>query len=114
MRPIVEAEFAKHDRAEWERRLREADVPHAPVVTGLELAEHPQMDWLDMYEPERPDGQRLVRAPWRFDDQRGGKPNGAPELGENTSEMALKVLPPEEVDRLIETGVLLQSSNLDA
>ncbi len=114
LRPIVEAEFAKHDRAEWERRLREADVPHAPVVTGLELAEHPQMDWLDMYEPERPDGQRLVRAPWRFDDQRGGKPNGAPELGENTSEMALKVLPPEEVDRLIETGVLLQSSNLDA
>lgn len=110
LRPIVEAEFAKYDRAEWERRLREADVPHAPVVTGQELPDHPQMDWLDMYEPARADGLRLVRGPWRFEDQRAGKPAGAPELGADTREMALKVLPPEDVDRLIAEGVLLQAA----
>lgn len=108
LRPIVQAEFAKHDQAEWLRRLGEADVPHAPVVTALELPDHPQMQWLDMYEPARPDGQRLVKAPWRFDDVRGGKPNGAPELGEHTREMALKVLNSEQVDQLISDGVIAQ------
>lgn len=108
LRPIVEAEFADRDRAEWERRLRENDVPHAPVVTGLELPENPQMQWLDMFEPAREDGLRLVRAPWRFDDARAGKFQGAPELGQNTREMALKVLPAEDVDRLIAKGVLVQ------
>lgn len=109
LRPIVEAEFAKYDRAEWERRLGEADVPYSPVVTGLELPEHPQMQWLDMFEPARDDGLRLVRAPWRFDDERGGKTQGAPELGQNTREMALKVLPKEQVDKLIGAGVLVQA-----
>lgn len=109
LRPIVEAEFARRDRAEWERRLWEADVPHAPVVTGLELPEHPQMQWLDMYEPARDDGLRLVKAPWRFDDARAGKPRGAPQLGQNTREIALEVLPAPKVDWLVEAGVLVQA-----
>ena len=109
LRPIVEAEFAKRDQDDWRERLRAADVPYAPVITGLELTENPQMQWLDMYEPARADGLRLMRGPWRFDDKRNGKPPAAPAIGANTRDYALKVLPEAEVDRLIADGVLVQA-----
>ena len=109
LRPIVEAEFLKHDRDTWEEKLSAADVPHTPVYAALEVPEHPQMQWLDMYEPPRADGLRLVRAPWRFDGDRAGKPLGAPEMGQDTRELALNVLPEEDVDRLIAAGVLAQA-----
>ncbi|MBF9032675.1 CoA transferase [Rhodobacterales bacterium HKCCE2091] len=108
LRPIAQAEFARHDRDEWLRRLTANDVPHAPLVTGLELTEHPQMQWLDMYDPPRPDGLRLSRAPWRFDGERGGKSGDAPEIGAHTREVALTVLAADEVDRLIAAGVLAE------
>ena len=108
LRPIVEAEFAKRDRADWERRLIEADVPYAPVVSIDELPSNEQMQWLDMFEPEH-NGQRLVRAPWRINGERARQSKGAPKIGEHTREVALEVLPPEQVDRLIETGVLAQA-----
>lgn len=107
LRPLVEAEFLKHDRAEWERRLVAADVPFAPFVTVDELPENEQMKWLDMFEPER-NGQRLVRAPWRINGTRPGKPDPAPEIGANSREMALEVLPADEVDALIAKGILRQ------
>lgn len=109
LRPIVEEEFAKRDQAEWRDRLRDADVPYAPVVTGLELTEHPQMQWLDLYEPAREDGLRVMRGPWRFDDTRNGKPTEAPAIGANTRDYALQVLPAADVDRLIAEGVLVQA-----
>jgi crotonobetainyl-CoA:carnitine CoA-transferase CaiB-like acyl-CoA transferase len=108
LRPLVEAEFVKHDFVYWERRLVEADVPYAPVVSVDELPTNEQMQWLDMFEPER-NGQRLVRAPWRINGERAGQPRGAPEIGENTREIALEVLALAEVDRLIARGVLLQA-----
>lgn len=109
LRPIVEEEFLKRDQAEWLQRLLDADVPHAPVVTAIELPENPQMLWLDMYEPAREDGLRLVRAPWRFNDERSHRGSNAPQVGENTREIASTVLSAEEVDRLIAAGVLAQS-----
>jgi crotonobetainyl-CoA:carnitine CoA-transferase CaiB-like acyl-CoA transferase len=108
LRPIIENEFVKYDRPEWERRLVEADVPYAPVVTAAELPNHPQMKWLDMYEPER-DGLRLVRAPWRFSGHRPTRQFRAPDLGEHSREVALQVLPPADVDTLIASGVLVQA-----
>jgi len=62
LRPIIEAEFRKFDRAEWERRLIEADVPYAPVLTAEELPNHPQMKWLDMYERKKVASARHWRA----------------------------------------------------
>lgn len=107
LRPLVEAEFLKRDRADWERRLIEADVPFAPVVSIDELPTNDQMQWLDMFEPER-DGQRLVRAPWRLNGQRPGKQKGAPAIGAHTRELALEALSPEAVDALLAKGVLTQ------
>ena len=109
LRSIAEAEFLQHDRDEWERRLIAADVPFAPVVTGQELPEHPQMKWLDAYEPPREDGLRLVRPPWRFDGTRSDQPNGAPELGQHSREVASSVLEPDEVERLIARGIISQA-----
>lgn len=108
LRPIVQAEFSRHDRAEWERRLIAADVPFAPIVTGLELIEHPQMQWLEMYDPPRDDGLRLLRAPWRFEGRRGGKSGDAPEVGAHTRILAESVLDPAEVNRLLASGVLAE------
>lgn len=109
LRDILEQEFIKKNRDEWEHRLSEAGVPHAPVLETLELPDHPQMQWLDMYEEPGDDGLRMVRPPWRFDDERGRKPTVAPEIGQNTRELALQVLSAEEVDRLIAAGILAQA-----
>ena len=108
LRPIVEAEFKRRDRAEWEARLIEFDVPFAPVLTAAELVSHPQTEWLDMMEPER-NGLALVRAPWRFAGERPGRDFEAPHIGEHTREIAARVLGSADVDRLIAEGVLVQS-----
>ncbi len=108
LRPLIEAEFKKYDREEWERRLVQDDVPYAPVLTAKELPDHPQMQWLDMYEEPR-DGVRLVRLPWRFSGVRPHRPERAPDLGEHSREVALQVLTPPDVDRLIADGVLVQA-----
>ena len=60
--------------------------------------------------PLVPTARALVKAPWRFDDVRTGKPTGAPELGSHTREVGVsKCLPAEDVDRLIAAGVLKQA-----
>jgi crotonobetainyl-CoA:carnitine CoA-transferase CaiB-like acyl-CoA transferase len=109
LRPLILAEFLKHDRAEWERRLIEADVPFAPVVSIDELPDNEQVKWLDMFEPARPDGQRLLKAPLRINGERPGKPVGAPEIGANSREVAQEVLPAETVDDLLTKGVIAET-----
>lgn len=107
LKPIIEAEFAKRTRAEWEERLIAEDVPFAPVLTMSELAEHPQTKWLKLLEPER-DGKLLVRPPMRFQGERPTRAFDAPEVGQHSRELAAEFCGPEEADRLIADGVLLQ------
>jgi crotonobetainyl-CoA:carnitine CoA-transferase CaiB-like acyl-CoA transferase len=109
LRRIVEAEFLKHARKEWVRRLVECDVPFAPVLTAEEMATHPQTEWLQLLEPER-DGLSLVRPPWRFSGERPNRPFPAPHIGEHSREVALRLLEPDEVERLIASGVLVQAA----
>jgi crotonobetainyl-CoA:carnitine CoA-transferase CaiB-like acyl-CoA transferase len=113
LKPIVETEFLKASRYEWERRLIEADVPFAPVLTVNELAVHPQTKWLQMLERGE-DGTMLVRPPWRFDGERGHRTGKVAAIGEHSREVALQFLPADEVEMLITKGVLKQAADTGA
>ncbi|RQP04166.1 MAG: CoA transferase [Paracoccus sp. BP8] len=105
LKAIVEAEFLTRNRSEWERRLIDADVPFAPVLDLHELHDHPQMQWLDMFEPQDGDKQ-LLRAPWRFDGVRPTRPVPAPLTGQHTREILSGICDAAELDRLGREGVI--------
>ena len=107
LKPIVEAEFLKRDRREWEARLIAEDVPFAPVLTMEDWATHPQTEHLELLEPER-DGMVLVRGPWRFRGERPRRECRAPEIGEHSREVAAEFCAPEDVELLIKEGVIVQ------
>lgn len=105
LEPILKGLFLTRTRAEWERRLLEADVPYAPVLSVEEVVAHPQTEWLELMEPER-NGLALVRPPFRFDDIRPGRSLDAPMPGEHSDQIAAEVLSPVEVETLRANGVL--------
>jgi formyl-CoA transferase len=107
LRPIVEAEFARRSREDWEARLIAEDVPFAPVLTMKDVAHHPQTEWLAMLEPEH-GGKTLVRGPWRFNGKRPERPFEAPEVGQHSIEVAREVCSEDQVADLIAHGVILQ------
>lgn len=107
LKPIIEAEFAKRSRDEWQDRLVANDVPFAPVLTMEDLATHPQTEWLQMLEPER-NGKTLVRGPWRFNGERPHRNFTTPEVGEHSREVAAEFCTPEDLDVLITDGVIVQ------
>jgi crotonobetainyl-CoA:carnitine CoA-transferase CaiB-like acyl-CoA transferase len=113
LKPILEAEFLKHDRDEWERRLIAHDVPFAPVLTVEELAGHPQIEWLGLLEPPR-DGNVLVRPPWRFQGERPKRAFDAPYIGEHSREVAQEVRSSAEIERLLAAGVIHQGGPRDS
>jgi crotonobetainyl-CoA:carnitine CoA-transferase CaiB-like acyl-CoA transferase len=102
---IVETEFLGKTSAEWVERLTKYDVPYAPVLTLPEYLRHPQVEWLEMLEPEQ-DGLALLRPPWRFGGQRPHRDPHATVVGEHTREIALEVYDDATVDRLFADGVL--------
>lgn len=108
LKPIMEAEFARRNRDEWERLLVEHDVPFAPVLTMEELSAHPQTEWLDLLEPER-NGNHLVRPPWRFFGERPRRDFDAPLIGEHSRDVALQVMDAAAVERLLAEGVIFQA-----
>lgn len=100
IKSIFEEEFAKRPLAEWEEILIREDVPHAQALTIHQLAEHPQTKWLDLIE-YRPNGQAMVRPPWRFDGERPHRAFRAPYVGEHTLEVFGKIRSPEQLAALI-------------
>ena len=103
--PIVEAEFAKQSKDYWEKVLTEADVPFAPVLSMTGYLEHEQVEHLKLVEWQ-PDGLPLIRPPWTFDGERPDRGTRAPKVGSDTRAVASEVLPAEEIDALLERGVL--------
>lgn len=103
--PIVEAEFARRTLGDWEERLTHFDVPYAPVQTMATYVEHPQTQWLDLFEPGA-HGMSLLRAPWRFDGARPDRGGPTPRLGQHTREIAGEVYDDERVEKLIALDVL--------
>ena len=103
--PIVEAEVAKRTYDEWAKILSDHDVPFSPVHTMDGFIRHPQVEWLELVEPEH-DGLSLLRPPWRFDGTRPDRKAKAPRVGQHTREIAAEVYAPERIEALISSGVL--------
>lgn len=103
--PILAAAMTTRPADEWETILIENDVPFSPVHTISSLRADPQIQWLDMYEPEA-NGVAQVRPPWRFNGQRPHRDQPAPRVGEHTAIIAAEVYGPEQTDALIASGVL--------
>jgi crotonobetainyl-CoA:carnitine CoA-transferase CaiB-like acyl-CoA transferase len=102
---ILDGEFMLRPADEWEKLLIEHDVPFAPVLSMEGYRNHPQVQWLDVFEPES-DGLALTRVPWRFEGERPGRPGTAPRVGEHTVEVAGEVYGSEQVQSLVDAGVL--------
>jgi crotonobetainyl-CoA:carnitine CoA-transferase CaiB-like acyl-CoA transferase len=102
---ILDGEFMLRPADEWEKLLIGHDVPFAPVLSVGGYREHPQVQWLDVFEPER-DGLALTRVPWRFEGERPGRPGSAPRVGEHTLEVAGEVYDDDRIQSLLDAGVL--------
>lgn len=91
---ILDAEFAKHDIAEWGRRLDAEDVVWAPVQTPAQVADDPQAEAAGAFV-DIPDGQggtgRSVAGPVRLPEPDGTTADRvrgpAPGIGEHTEEI---------------------------
>lgn len=105
IKALLEAEFIKQPRAEWERRLVAEDVPFAPALTMLEIAQHPQMEWLGMIGAET-QGHTLIDSPWRFDGERPRRTPHVPEIGEDTRAVLAEFLDAAEIDDFVARGIV--------
>ena len=80
---LLEEAFAQDDRNGWLARLREADIPCAPVNDYEALAASEQV-WANGYLTELADEQgemrRVVGMPWRFSETPGAVQGHAPKL----------------------------------
>ncbi|MET7508509.1 CaiB/BaiF CoA-transferase family protein [Streptomyces albidoflavus] len=106
---IVAAEFRTRPGSEWEKRLTDADVPFAPVLTVSGVMAHPQTEWLELVEPEG-NGVSLLRPPWRFGGIRPDRGGVAPRVGQHTREVAGEVYDASRVEELLAAGVLFAGS----
>lgn len=102
---ILDGEFMLRAAADWEKLLIDHDVPFAPVLSVQGYYEHPQVRWLDVFEPERR-GLALTRVPWRFDGERPAREGEAPRVGEHSAAIAAEVLGDERATALLGSGVL--------
>jgi crotonobetainyl-CoA:carnitine CoA-transferase CaiB-like acyl-CoA transferase len=101
----VTPEFLRRTTNEWEELLTAHDVPYAPILTMSGYVRHPQVEWLELLEPEQ-NGHSLLRPPWRFGHERPHRDPHVPSVGEHTREVALEVLDEITVKRLMADGIL--------
>ncbi|MCW5659707.1 MAG: CoA transferase [Burkholderiaceae bacterium] len=85
---VLGSHFARHDRAEWCRRLQALDVPHAPMYDTNEVPDDAQARHLQLFvdapHPGEP-GKRwtTVRSPVSFDGRRALQVTAPPLLGDH-------------------------------
>jgi crotonobetainyl-CoA:carnitine CoA-transferase CaiB-like acyl-CoA transferase len=87
---VLGATFALRTREEWCRRLRDEDVPHAPMYDTSEALDDPQAQHLELRVtvPHRTRGEfSTVRSPVSFDGQRSVDVVPPPELDEHGDEI---------------------------
>lgn len=99
---IVVAEMQKRTNAEWDARLTEADIPHAPVLRLSEMATDPYLAGTGFFEPyEHPSEGAMVRTinPLQFSATPPRRRRHPPRLGEHTGEVLARLgYDPAEVE----------------
>jgi formyl-CoA transferase len=84
------AAFATQPRAYWEGRLREADVPFAPIQAVAEVIRDPQVQYLATFQEithPTEGGVKLPRSPVRYDGASQSALRAPPTLGEHNDEL---------------------------
>lgn len=113
IREKLRAVFATAPCREWDRRLREADVPCAPIYSLDELPDDPYIQYRNpFYSLVAADRSvsRQVRPPYRTDPQEGVVPLPPPVPGEHTRRVLSETgYDDSEIERLIEQGAVHES-----
>lgn len=91
---LIEAEMARHDNAEWTRRLDAAGVPCAPVQDVRQMLAHEQTRALGIVQPVPGASIPMVGLPVSFDGQRPQPRQASPALGADTTTVLTPYLPP--------------------
>jgi crotonobetainyl-CoA:carnitine CoA-transferase CaiB-like acyl-CoA transferase len=114
---IIREVMVLEDTATWLERLREADVPHAPVQTVGDALEHPHASARELVETYTHPTAGEVRTTGRVLKFGSGRPTQpltpAPLLGEHTLEVLSEVLGYDEdsIDRLRASGAVETASD---
>ena len=113
IREKLRAVFATAPCGEWDRRLREADVPCAPIYSLDELPDDPYIKYRNpFYNLVASDRSvsRQVRPPYRTDSREAEAPLPPPVPGEHTRRVLSESgYEEDEIDRLIEQGAVHES-----
>lgn len=113
IREKLQAVFATDSCHEWDRRLREADVPCAPIYSLDELPDDPYIQYRKpFYSLEASDRSesRQVKAPYRTDAPEAEAPLPPPVPGEHTRQvLSQSGYDDGEIDRLIQQGAVHES-----
>ena len=107
---LLEGSFATLGRDEWLGRLREADIPAAPVNDYADVEASEQV-WANGYLTEIPDprygSRRVTGLPWSFSETPGAVQGRAPELNVDADSILAECgYSVEEVVQLRESGAL--------
>ena len=81
--------FIRRSRSEWEQRMRQHDVPHAPIYSFPEVLEDQQIAHLGTFytpNPARQGASRAVHGPLWCDRRRDEPDLPPPALGEHTDQ----------------------------
>jgi crotonobetainyl-CoA:carnitine CoA-transferase CaiB-like acyl-CoA transferase len=85
LRTELSARFAKHNLAHWEARLRDRDVPYAPINSIEQVVQDPQVEHLGLIVPVEGahGGTQAVRPAVQFAGERAQCVRAAPLLNEH-------------------------------